>query len=188
MLITSVVAAAILLGQRPEAACVDLKGNMVVPLQKNQRVPPKATVLIFYLAHCPISQKLTPEINRLYQEFQTQGVKFFMVHEDLTLTNSEVKHEAVAFGLKPSIVVDKWKTQMKMSGATISPEAALYDSNMNLRYRGRISDLFYGLGKMRPKVTQHDLRLAIKDVLQSKIAGVRETKAIGCILPRALTH
>jgi thiol-disulfide isomerase/thioredoxin len=187
MLISSVVAA-MLLGQKPEAACLDLKGNMVVPLQRSQQASTKATVLIFYLAHCPISQKLTPEINRLYQEFQPQGVKFFMVHEDLTLTNSEVKHEAVSFGLKPAIIVDKWKTQMKMSGATISPEAALYDSNMNLRYRGRINDLFYGLGKMRPKATQHDLRVAIKDVLLGKLKGIRETKAIGCILPKTLNQ
>lgn len=164
----------------PVATCVDLKGNQITPLQKPA---PKATVLIFYLAHCPISQKMTPEINRIYKEFSTKGVRIYMIHEDLVLTNAEVAKEAKEFGLLPPVLIDKWQTQKKMSGVKISPEAVVYDSQHRIQYQGRISDLFYGLGKMRPKVTSRDLRDAVASVVEGKPVRVKKTEAIGCILP-----
>jgi len=176
-----------MLAQRPaaDAVCLDLKNQQVVPLQRTQIHPPKATVLIFYLANCPISQKLTPEINRVYNEFSGKGVKFYMVHEDLTLSNQEVAHEAKNYALLPQVVVDKWRTQQKQSGAQTSPEAAVYDSNFRLRYQGRISNLFYDLGKMRPKATSRDLRDAVADILAGKDFPLRRADAIGCILPKS---
>lgn len=167
----------------PSAMCVDLAGKSVAPLAR-QAKPPKATVLIFYLAHCPISQKMTPEINRIHQEFTPKGVKVYMVHEDLTLSADEVAKEAKDFGLKPPVLIDKWRAQMKMSRVTISPEAVVYDHNMKAKYTGRISNLFYGLGKMRPKATSRDLRDAIAGVLAKKPVASPKTEAVGCILPK----
>jgi hypothetical protein len=184
MLAGAIAATLLLQGPSPNAVCVDLSGKTVTPLARLKTGQPKAIVLIFYLAHCPISQKLTPEINRVHQEFSSKDVKFYLVHEDLTLTNKEVAFEAKSFGLKPTIVIDKWRTQMRSSGAKISPEAVVYDQNLRLRYRGRISDLFYGLGKMRSKATSRDLRDAIADVVAGKSFPIRQTEAIGCILPK----
>ena len=173
-----------LIGQmaRPDAVCVDLAGERVIPLQR--KTGRQATVLIFYLAHCPIARKMTPEINRVYREFEPKGVNFVMVHEDLMLAPSEVSKEAKSFGLLPTIVIDRWRSQMRVSGATISPEAVVYDSNMRLRYRGRISNLFYGLGKMRPKTTSRDLQMALKSILSKQDSDVVTTQAVGCILPK----
>lgn len=172
-----------LLGQspRPVATCVDLKGNQVIPLSKPAS---KVTVLIFYLAHCPISQKMTPEINRIHKEFAGKGVKIYMIHEDLTLSHADVAKEAKEFELLPPVLVDKWRNQKKMSGVTISPEAVVYDSQHQIQYQGRINDQFYGLGKMRPKVTSRDLRDAVASVVEGKPVKVKKTEAIGCILPR----
>ena len=175
-----------LLGQGPasDAVCVDLKGNQVVPLNRMASPTPKATVLIFFLAHCPIAQKMTPEINRLYKEFSPKGVRFYMIHEDLTLSTKEVQSQAKAYGLLPPIAIDKWRTQMKRSAASISPEAAVYDPALRMMYRGRITDLFYGLGKMRPAATKRDLRDAILTTLSGKSKMEMDAPAIGCILPR----
>jgi hypothetical protein len=185
MLATLLGVSILLQGPAPDAVCLDLKGNHVVPLMRTAKPAPKATVLIFYLAHCPISQKMTPEINRLYKEFSPKGVKFYMVHEDLTLGSKEVAKEAKDFALLPPVVIDKWRTQMKLAGVTVSPEAVVYDSNFSVRYKGRITDLFYGLGKMRPKATKHDLRDALSDILAGKEFPVRVTEAVGCVLPKA---
>ncbi|MBC8065629.1 MAG: redoxin domain-containing protein [Chlorobia bacterium] len=185
MLVGMIFSSLLLQGPRPEAVCVDLKGKTLIPLSRAQPNPPKATVLIFYLAHCPISQKLTPEINRIHKEFSAKGVKFYMVHEDLTLTSAEVAKEAKAFALTPPIVIDKWRSQKKMSGVMISPEAVVYDSKFQPRYKGRINDLFYGLGKMRPKARTRDLRDAIANVVAGKAPANSETQAIGCILPKS---
>lgn len=161
--------------------CVDLEGREVFPLRSPA---PKATVLIFYLAHCPISQKMTPEINRIHKEFAGKGVQLYMIHEDLTLAREEVAKEAKEYALLPPVLIDKWRTQMKMSGVTTSPEAVVYDSKNQIRYQGRINNQFYGLGKMRPKVTSRDLRDAVASVVEGKPVKVKKTEAIGCILPR----
>lgn len=184
MLAGAIAATLLLQGPSPNAVCVDLSGKTVTPLARKTTGQPKATVLIFYLAHCPISQKLTPEINRVHQEFASKGVKIYMVHEDLTLTNKEVASHAKEFGLKPPVVIDKWRAQMRVSAATISPEAVVYDQKLRMRYKGRINDLFYGLGKMRPKATTRDLRDAIAGVLTTNEGQLRRSEAIGCILPK----
>lgn len=162
------------------ATCVDLDRKLVVPLEQGGS---KATVLIFYMAHCPISQKMTPEINRIHNEFSSKGVRIYMVHEDLTLTAKEVRKEAKDFGLLPTVVIDTWRSQKKISGAKISPEAVVYDAKGKTVYQGRINDQFYGLGKMRPKVTQRDLQDAIASVVAGKPVKVSKTEAIGCVLP-----
>jgi len=171
-------------GPRPDAACIDLKGKQVVPLNRMANPTPQATVLIFYLAHCPIAQKMTPEINRLFKEFSPKGVQFYMIHEDATLSAKEVESEATAFGLLPQVLIDKWKTQMKVSGASTSPEAFVYNSTLRMTYRGRITDLFYGLGRMRPSATTHDLRDGILASLAGKSNLDSDSPAIGCILPK----
>ena len=183
MLITTLLAALSTQLAQPEAVCVDLRGNQVVPLAR-KAPKAKATVLIFYLAHCPISRKMTPEINRLYKEFSPKGVRFYMVHEDLTLSREEVAAEAREFGLLPTVVIDKWRSQVKYARAMLSPEAVVYDSALKLQYQGRISNLFYGLGKMRSAATKRDLRDALTAVVSSKAPAVARTEPVGCILPK----
>lgn len=167
----------------PDAVCVNLKGEQVVPLARMSPAP-KATVLIFYILHCPISRKYTPEINRIYRDYSKKGVRFYLIHEDLDLSNADVAKEAREYGLLPPILVDKWRAQMRRSGATMSPEAAVYDSNMLLRYLGRIDDRWITLGNQRPKPTSPDLRIAIDSVISGRVPIVRKTQAIGCVLPK----
>ena len=182
MISALVLAVAIAQAPKTDAVCLDLAGRQIVPLSR--KTPSKATVLIFYIAHCPISQQMTPEINRVYKEFSPKGVRFFMVHEDLTLPNSEVAKEAKSYGLLPTVVVDRWRSQLKQSGAGTSPEAFVYDSALMPTYQGRITDLFYDLGKMRPKARTRDLRDAISSTLAGTVKRVKRTDAIGCVLPR----
>lgn len=127
---------------------------------------------------------MTPEINRIHKEFAGKGVKIYMIHEDLTLSNAEVSKEAKDFALLPPVLIDKWRAQMKVSGAKISPEAVIYDGQFRIQYQGRINDQFYGLGKMRPKITSRDLRDAVASVVEGKPVKVKKTEAIGCILPK----
>jgi transposase-like protein len=167
----------------PDAACLDLAGNMVVPLARTSP-PPKGTVLIFHIMQCPISRKYTPEINRIYQEYSKKGIRFYMIHEDLEMTPADVAKEAKEFGLLPPILIDKWRSQLRRSGATMSPEAAVYDAQMRLTYLGRIDNRWITLGNSRPKPTVLDLRNAIDGVLLGKSGQVVKQPAIGCVLPK----
>jgi hypothetical protein len=184
-MISGLIAAALLgQGPMPDAVCVDLKGNSVVPLSKVSPAP-KATVLIFYIAECPISRKYTPEINRIYKRFSPKGVRFYMIHEDLEMSSAEVARHAKEFGLLPPILIDKWRSQMTRSGATMSPEAAVYDEKNRMRYLGRIDDRWITLGNMRPKPTKHDLAEAIEGALAGRNGPVKKTPALGCVLPNS---
>ena len=168
----------------PDAVCVDLKGNSVTPLSKTNPAA-KAKVLIFYIAECPISRKYTPEINRIYRRYSPKGVRFYMIHEDLEMTSGQVAKHAKEFGLEPPILVDKWRTQMKRSGATMSPEAAVYDEQNRLQYLGRIDDRWITLGNQRPKPTKHDLTEAIDGVLAGRVGTTKRAPALGCVLPKS---
>ncbi|MBN9503803.1 MAG: hypothetical protein BGO01_08245 [Armatimonadetes bacterium 55-13] len=165
----------------PSLVAYDLKGKPVAPLVADGQS--KATVLIFYIAHCPIGQKMTPEINRVFREFKPKGMRMYMVHEEMTMPPADLAKEAREYGLMPPILIDREHRLMSHCGARISPQVFVYDARMKLQYHGRINDFFYGLGQMRSKVTHHDLRDAIAAVVQGLAPKVAKTEAVGCVLP-----
>ena len=57
---------------------------------------------------------------------------------------------------------------VKLAGATITPEAAVFDKNDRLVYLGRIDDRFVELGRERPVAGQHDLRNALTALVAGK--------------------
>jgi hypothetical protein len=61
-----------------------------------------------------------------------------------------------------------------------TPEAFVLDHNLVMRYRGRIDNMFTERLKRSPKVTDHDLRNALEDVVAGKPVRTPVTKAVGC--------
>jgi hypothetical protein len=57
------------------------------------------------------------------------------------------------------------------------------DDSGRIRYRGRIDDQFFDLGRRRQVVRSHDLQDAIAAVLAGEAVQEPETEAIGCTLP-----
>ena len=49
-------------------------------------------------------------------------------------------------------------------------------------YRGRIDDLYAGLGKKRAMATQHDLREALDAINVGKSVKKKEITVIGCMI------
>ena len=74
---------------------------------------------------------------------------------------------------------------MRAAGASTTPEAAIISPSGQVLYRGRIDNVYAGLGKRRPAATERDLRKALDEVLSGKPVSTRETKAIGCYIPPA---
>ena len=70
------------------------------------------------------------------------------------------------------------------TGATITPEAVVVGQSGKVLYRGRIDNLYAGLGKPRRQVTEHNLRQALDEVLAGKTVTHPQTQAIGCYIPR----
>lgn len=142
----------------------------------------KARVLIFARTDCPITNRYAPEIARVAQEFLSRGVKFWIVYPDRSETAAKIARHMADYHLPGQGIADPQFELMKRAQATVSPQAAVFDSSGKLVYSGRIDDRFVAFGKSRPMAQEHDLEDAIKATLAGKPVAQPRTKAIGCYL------
>ena len=70
----------------------------------------------------------------------------------------------------------------KVAGATITPEAAVFDARGRVLYRGRIDDRYVSLGVERPVATRHDLDEALTDIVAGQAPRQAATQAVGCYI------
>jgi hypothetical protein len=140
------------------------------------------TVLIFVSIDCPVSNRYAPEIKRLHEEFTSRGVKFRLVYPNPLDDETAIGRHLRDFGYPPIAERDGDRTLVKMAGVTITPEAAVFDAQQRLVYRGRIDDRFVELGRERPAATRRDLRNALTAVLAGKPVNPSNTQAVGCFI------
>jgi len=140
------------------------------------------TVLIFVSIDCPVSNRYAPEIKRLHDEFTARGVRFRLVYPNPIDDEAAIGKHLRDFGYPSIAARDRDRSLVKMAGATITPEAAVFDARQRLVYRGRIDDRFVELSRERPAATQHDLRNALTAVLAGKPVSPSQTQAVGCFI------
>jgi thiol-disulfide isomerase/thioredoxin len=140
------------------------------------------TVLIFVSIDCPVSNRYAPEIKRLHEEFTSRGVTFRLVYPNPLDDEAAIGRHLRDFGYPPIAERDGDRTLVKTAGATITPEAAVFDAQKRLVYRGRIDDRFVELGRERPAATRRDLRDALVAVLAGKPVNPSHTQAVGCFI------
>jgi hypothetical protein len=140
------------------------------------------TVLIFVSIDCPVSNRYAPEIKRLYDQFTPQGVRFRLVYPNPLDTAASIEAHISSYAYPPIAEHDPKHALVKLTGATITPEAAIFDRSGRLVYLGRIDDRFVELGRERPVATRHDLRDALSAVVAGKQAKPSRTQAVGCFI------
>jgi thiol-disulfide isomerase/thioredoxin len=155
-------------------------GAMVSPLDGAGR---KATVLLFVAHDCPVSNGYAPEFNRICKQYGPQGVKFFLVYVESDLSAAQAQAHVHDFGYTCTALLDPQHQLVKLSGTTVTPEAAVYTAAGKRVYRGRIDNQYAAIGQRREVVTRHDLRDALDAVLKGKPVAASETTAIGCFIP-----
>ena len=144
-----------------------------------------ARVLFFVTNDCPISNQFAPEMNRICDDYKTQGVGCYLVYVDPYLTTADVKQHVKEFSHTccPAILDAKHEL-VDAARATVTPEAAVFSRQGELAYRGRINNLYAGFGKRRHAVTRHDLRDALDRVLAGQPVETPRTEAIGCFISK----
>ena len=140
------------------------------------------TVLLFVRTDCPIANKCAPEISRIAKEFTPRGVRFFLVYADNDITPDMIVAHRKSFELEVPWVLEGVPALIERSGATVTPEAAVFNGGREVVYLGRINDQFAGLGQQRSLVTTHDLREALNAVLEGKRPPRSRSKAVGCYI------
>jgi hypothetical protein len=165
-------------------AALDLNGTEVKPFKQ-----PKINAVAFiFIAHdCPISNAYVPEINRIHAKYVKRGAEVYTVYIEPGRNNEIALRHAKEYSIRCRAIADPLHKLVKLAGATVTPEAAVFDGEGKLAYRGRINDLYLELGKPRFAATRHDLRAALDAVLTRKPVSIARTKAIGCFIPELQT-
>ena len=150
----------------------------------NIRYGNAATIIVFVTPDCPIVNGSAPEIARIASEFSGRETPFYAVYVDPETTLAAARAHARAFGPVVQVVLDPRQELVRRMRVEVTPEAVLFDRSRNIRYRGRIDDRYPRLGLRRATVTRHDLRDALRAVLERKTVSNPTAPAVGCLIPR----
>ena len=179
-LVLSCVVMLITIGSAADIRVPNLAGVLVSPLAVSPRI--KAIVLVFVSTECPYSNRSAPEIRRVRDAFDPQGVRFWLVYPNSAETPAIIRAHLKAFSYPDIAVRDVRHELVKLANPTVTPEAAVFDARGHLVYKGRIDDRFIELGRERPIATRHDLEEALTLTLAGKPVMPASTQAFGCFI------
>ena len=174
---------ALLLGSILAAADVripDLDDRAVDPFKAAAGT--KALAFIFVSVECPISNRYAPEVRRLHEKFAAQGVEFSLVYPNPMEPVAAIRRHLKDYSYPMRALRDPRQELSKVAGATITPEAAVFDTRGRVLYRGRIDDRYVSLGVERPVASRHDLDEALTDIVAGKAPREATTQAVGCYI------
>ncbi|MFM7261428.1 MAG: hypothetical protein ACKO3W_12575 [bacterium] len=150
-------------------------------------------VAIVFISHeCPIANAMAPDLRALSAHAKSNGVEFHLVHPSPWASRDELLRHAREFGYvsdsetSTSVLADPSQSLVARSGATITPEGALFrldgKGGGELLYLGRVNDLYVGIGRRRPSISSHDLSNAIDAALAGRAIAQPFPKAVGCFI------
>jgi thiol-disulfide isomerase/thioredoxin len=140
----------------------------------------RALALVFLSNECPVSREYIPELNRLAAEFQNQPVRFLGVISDPTLSRAKALEFQQQFKIQFPVLFDAAGELAAQLKPTHVPECFVLDGAGQLKYRGRIDDLYREVGKKRSPASTHELSDAIAATLAGKEIAVPQTAPVGC--------
>ena len=128
----------------------------------------KAVVVLFVTTDCPIANSYVPEMNRMHQDYQARGVLMYAVQAEPRTPEAEVVRYARDYRYSFPLLLDEHQELVKLTGATITPQAAVLSPEGKVLYLGRIDNRAVDFGVQRPHATELDLREALDAVLAGK--------------------
>jgi len=163
----------------------DVRGGVVKPFGGGTQ----ASVAFFVATDCPVSNAYAPEIQRVCREYSARGVTCSLIYEDIdSMPHSSKLLQQVRghlddfkYSAMPA-AVDEDRAAAGVAKASITPTAVVVDRRGDIRYRGRIDNLYAALGKTRQQITSHDLRDALDAVLAGRPVPHPDTEPIGCFI------
>jgi hypothetical protein len=139
-------------------------------------------VAVFTRSDCPVSNQAAPEIRSLYNDFHPQGVDFYLVYVDPRQKSEEIREHLRQYEYPCGAARDPEHSLVAQTGATVTPEAVVFDKDWRIAYRGRINDKYEEVGKPRSSTNRHDLRDAIESTLAGKPVAEPVVTAVGCYI------
>ena len=142
----------------------------------------KATLVMFICNHCPYVIHVNPELVRLAHEYIPKGVGFVAINSnDIEKypddSPENMKRVAQEIGYTFPYLFDETQSVAHAYEAACTPDFYLFDSTLNLRYRGRLDG-------SRPKndipLSGADLRNALDALLEGQPVPEKQYPSGGC--------
>ena len=137
-------------------------------------------VVIFSCNHCPYVKDYEERMVAIQRDYVAKGVQLVAINSNDEKAYPEdslpeMVKRAKAKGFNFPYLRDETQEVVGAYGAVCTPHVFAFDKGRVLRYRGRIDD-----SRDARKVTSHDLRNALDDLLAER--GVRnpDTRPFGC--------
>jgi hypothetical protein len=143
------------------------------------------TVLVFTRTDCPISNRYAPELRRLRRTLAGRGLRFWLVYPDPAESPDAIRRHTREFAFGFEAVRDPHHDLVRLAGATVTPEAAVFvsgPSGPQMVYRGRIDDRAAALGRTRPAPGRRDLEDVLEALAEGRTVVPRTTTAVGCVI------
>jgi hypothetical protein len=171
------------LGSKVPAAVAKTKmknvdGQMLSIAQVTGRA---GTLVIFTSNHSPFAKDWEQRIVELGNTYAGKGVGVILINANDPKSHAddgfdEMRARATSRGMKVPYVVDDTSGVARAFGASVTPEAFLFDKSGKLAYHGTIDD-----NRQDPdKVKSRYLKDALDAVVAGKTPPVPETKGLGC--------
>ena len=141
----------------------------------------KIIVIIFMCNHCPYVKAVLKRTIDLQTEFIDRGVQFIGInpndsisYPDDSLENMKIlaKEKKISF----PYLIDPSQEIAKLYDAVCTPDLYVYGKDRKLAYRGRIDDNW----EHPTKVTRHDLKLALENILAGQPVASEQIPSMGC--------
>jgi hypothetical protein len=139
------------------------------------------TLIIFTCNHCPFARGWERRIADLANGYAKKGIGVMLVNANDPAKYPEddfagMQARAKQLGLQVPYVMDETSGVARALGASVTPEAFVFDKTGKLAYHGAIDDNHRDAGGVKA----HYLKDALDAVLDGRPAPLAETKGIGC--------
>lgn len=142
---------------------------------------PKGTLVVFTCNGCPFAKAWEQRIVELGNSYAKKGIGVVALNaNDPSIAKMDtpelMKARAQERGMQFPYVIDEGAALARAFGASVTPEAFLFDKAGKLVYHGTIDDN----AKEPDKVSKRYLKEALEAVSLGKPPTLGETKSMGC--------
>ena len=137
-------------------------------------------VLVFLDTACPVATRYVPELNEIRDDTRTAGVELYGVLSNPDISWREGAQFVDDFGIEFPVILDSAGDLARRLGPRVMSESFVVSTANRLVYRGRVDDRFAAVGRLRTRISSHDLRRTMEAVSRGDLLEPYESEAIGC--------
>ncbi|MDO6597134.1 thioredoxin family protein [Oceanihabitans sp. 2_MG-2023] len=164
----------------PDFKLLDTVSKAYLTLQ--QLKGKQATVIMFICNHCPFVIHVNPALVEIAKKYEAQGIHFIAISSNDAENYPQDAPEKMTTHAKKngypfSYLYDKTQDVAKAYDAACTPDFYVFNSELNLVYRGQLDDSRPGNGVA---VSGLDLRHALDCILSKTENEKLQKPSIGC--------